>query len=142
MAAQPVDAHTQYANSSKSGIIGGQQGFCVHGGVTQTHSSHEVWTRMSNCLNFGTTWHAQYQEYYKTPVWGQPGTYCFYEGWYTSGHQAVFTNYYSYDIWSYCNNGFNVNVWLSIDSWQYSWRDYVGWLGGAWRPATNHCHCP
>lgn len=122
---------------------------CVDGAVVQNHGYHWMQTTAlggGRTCDWGPvrTWHTQYQEYYKTAVWGQPGTYCGFRGWNQSpdgGHvDYVLVN--NWDIWHMpCNNGAGVNVWISIDSWQYSWWNNT-WNGGAWRPATAHCHCP
>ncbi len=50
--------------------------------------------------------------------------------------------HYSWDIWHWCNYGGGTHVNIYVDSWQHSWHDVHGWIGGEWRPATKHCHCP
>ncbi len=140
----PQAANAHSTTATRNGIIGGEPGFCVYGGVTQTHSWHDVSTFASNCQNMVPVWHTQKQEYYKVAGGGQPGVFCFSEGWYQSpAKQNSFYKFYGWDIWHRCNNGLHVNVILTVDSWQFSWKsDWEGWRGGAWRPATSHCHCP
>lgn len=62
---------------------------------------------------------------------------------YSGQNVSTFIQTYNWDIWWQfpCNNGFNVNVVLTIDSWQYAAQGNV-WQGGVWQPATWHCHCP
>jgi hypothetical protein len=127
---------------SRSGIIGGVSGFCVHGNVSQNHGWHQVTTWKSNCSNAGNAWHEQYQQYFKRDLWGNPAQFCFDNGWHRSnGSVPNYTNHWPWDIWHWCNNGFNVHVNIFVDSWQQSWNG-AGWIQGAWRPATKHCHCP
>ena len=78
------------------------------------------------------------------PMGGGAGTFCFDEGWYQSpnGDSPTYNRFYGYDIGNWCNWG-GIHHWISIDSWQYSWKnDSEGYKGGARRPATWHCHCP
>jgi len=140
---QPATAHAP--EYTKSGIMYGEPGFCVHGAVTQGHSWHSIGTQMSNCQNVVSTWHAQYQEYYKVRPGDYYGRYCFYEPERQSNNQQSFSKLYTWDIWYWCNDGGGVNVMLTVDSWQWSWDGRAGnpgWKGNAWRPATSHCHCP
>lgn len=140
---EPASAHE--GENSRQGALIRQPGFCTNGFMWQKHTSHEITTWMTDCGVMHNTWHAQYQEYYKVPQANfglAPGVFCFEEGWHVSGHQGWLTMHYPWDIWHWCNNGINVNVVLTIDSWQMSWKNNVGWTGGAWRPGTWHCHCP
>jgi hypothetical protein len=122
-------------------IIGGTQGHCTHATVHQEHGFHWVSTKATNCAYYKNAAFRQAQHYYKQDLFGNPAVFCFSEGWFESPVQSNFYKYYPYDIWNRCNNGFNVNVRLYIDSWQYSL--YNGnWWGNAWAPATSHCHCP
>ena len=116
----------------------------MHGSVNQAHTWHDISTWRTNCQNIWPTWHAQLLEYYKTPRWGQPGTYCFNNGWHQSGQREnVMHRFWGFDIWHGCNNGGGVWVVLTVDSWQGSWDSNAGvWRIGSWRPATAHCHCP
>lgn len=136
----PAVAHD--AQRSRSGMIGGISGQCTQGGVTQDHTWHYIVTYVTNCSNQVQGWFAQYQEVYKSPGGGQPGTFCFSEGWFQSpAKQNSFARFYGDDMWGRCNLWPNPYTFISVDSWQYSWtNDYVGWVGGAWRPATFHCH--
>jgi hypothetical protein len=144
---RPANAHWVveggWPPGQRDGMIYGEQGFCVHGQVTQEHRWHQVSTHRRDCSDLRNTWHTQFQQYYKVWPWGAPGAFCFSEGWKESpDSRAVWTVHYPWDIWHWCNNGAGVNVILTIDSWQYSWQDGVGYKGGVWRPATRHCHCP
>lgn len=142
----PAEAHN--SEGKRQGRLFGSPTFCTFGTVVQNHGYHWVetsaWGGDRSCdRGAANTSHTQYQQYYKTAVWGQPGTYCGFEGWHMSGGgQPSFVKVYNWDIWHMpCNNGGGVNVWISIDSWQYSAWNGV-WNGGVWRPATAHCHCP
>ena len=141
----PQAASAHDSENRRNQRIFGEFGFCVNGAVTQNHGWHWVETFSTNCNNARDSWHAQYQEYFKAPQYGVPGDFCFSEGWHQSpdGNEPTFFNFYGWDIWNWCNNGAWVNVVLYVDSWQYSWKsDWDGWRGGAFRPATSHCHCP
>lgn len=117
-------------------------GFCVLGTVSQEHAWHYTNTSASICQAPAMrTNHIHYQEYYKTRVWGAPGELCWSEGWHEAFGAHVHHHFYGWDVGHMCNYG-GVNVWVSIDSWQFSARPNVGYLGGARRPATKHCHCP
>ena len=141
--AVPTPATADPAVRTKQGIIYGEPGFCVHGSVQQAHTWHSISTFRTNCSNNQATQHAQYQQYYKAPRWGAPGTFCFDEGWfYSAPNVSSMGRHYPWDIWYSCNNGGGTWVVLTIDSWQYSHKPNVGWRGGEWRPATAHCHCP
>jgi hypothetical protein len=107
--------------------------------VVQEHAWHKVSTFRSNCNNIRAAWHEQYQQYFKQGFWGGGAEYCFDNGWHRSnGAVNVYTNHWGWDIGHWCNyNGAHHNIY--VDSWQYSWDG--GWVGGAWRPATRHCHC-
>ena len=138
----PAAAHQQF-----NGSLRGPQlwpcsvaGHCVYGKVEQQHQFHKISTYATNCSNLKTTWHLQRQEYYKAPPGGGPGTYCTWEGYYESAKVVTFSRHYTWDIWYWCNNGFNVNVVIYIDSEQYSWDGT--YRGGFVRAATHHCHCP
>ena len=144
---QAVSAHPVveqgWPPGNRSGIIAGIQGFCVHAGVTQEHTWHSISTFATNCNNIRNAWHIQYQSYFKQDQWGNSAQHCFNEGWHQSPNaQQHFTRHYGWDIWWWCNYGAGTHVTLYVDSWQYSWHDVQGWIGGAWRPATRHCHCP
>ncbi len=124
-------------------IIGGITGFCVDGYVGQEHTNHRISTMASDCNYARSAWHAHYQEYYRQRLGGGGAQYCFTEGWHQSPDvQGYYDRHYFWDIWYGCKYGGGVNVQIYVDSWQYSWHDWHGWIGGAWRPATKHCHCP
>ncbi|MCA1704436.1 MAG: hypothetical protein LC808_14720 [Actinobacteria bacterium] len=145
VAPQPASAHT--SPYTRNGMIYGHPGFCVNGSVTQDHGWHSVGTITTDCRNAYQNWHRQYQRYYKGSPYGGPGEYCFTEGPHESpgwGEKA-FSRTYTWDIWNWCNYGYNHYVRIYIDSWQAAWDpNYtgIGWREGAWRPATSHCHCP
>lgn len=141
----PQPASADAGQYTRNGLVYGETGFCVQGGVTQAHSWHSVSTYMTNCQNNVSTWHAQYQQYYKVVPGAYYGRFCFSEPGKQSNNQAAFTNTYTWDIWNWCNDGPGVNVVLTVDSWQWSWDGRAGspgWKGNVWTPATSHCHCP
>lgn len=138
---QPATSHPSTEDRYRQ--VYSEPGFCVLANARQDHTWHRMETTTRNsCGAFATT-HTQYQQYYKVPTWGAPGTYCFSEGWHQSPPNVTsWVKFYDYDIWYWCNNGGGVNVWLSIDSWQYSYKPNYGFVGAPWRPASRHCHCP
>ncbi|MDQ3641041.1 MAG: hypothetical protein M3450_06135 [Actinomycetota bacterium] len=139
---QPASAHG--GSDYRGGQLSAEPGHCVYGEVFQTHASHEITTHRRTCQFTEATWHAQYQEYYKVWPGDSWGTYCFKEGWHESPNiQNSFSMHYSWDIWTWCNNGVDVHVVITIDSRQDSWKENWGYVWPPmWRPATEHCHCP
>lgn len=132
-------------------MLYGSSTFCTNGTVDQNRTWHYIPTAAyggNRACGRGltATQFAQAQSYYKTPLIGQPGTYCGSVGWiYSPTGIKTYQQFNNWDIWSYfgnaCNNGVGVNVYITIDSWQYAMENGV-WQGGVWRPATWHCRCP
>jgi hypothetical protein len=138
-----ADAHD--SSMTRNWMSGGRAGFCTQASVQQNHGWHQNSTSATNCNTWINADHAQYEEFYKVPPeqWGQPGTYCFNNGWFTDSNTGGMNRFYGWDIWNWCNNGGWVNVVITIDSWQFAAPPGTGaWIGGALRPATWHCHCP
>ncbi len=139
-------AQAHYNEEYREGWFNRDPELCTWGQMGQNHGYHTVTTSAwAGCANPKNTWFTQYQEYYKTTTWGAPGTYCGYRGWDQSptGDRSSWHRLFDWDIWHMpCNYGAGVHVWISIDSWQYAWTDSRGYLGGARRPFTKHCHCP
>ena len=130
----------------------GSSTFCVQGSVSQDHYWHSIFTSAQAPCTYANPrdpgYIGQYQEYYKEPYFGAPGTYCGSFGWvYNPNRTAGFYQQYNWDIWSHfgsaCNYGPGVNVTISIDSWQAAaYGPYWYGVNNPWRPATYHCHCP
>jgi hypothetical protein len=139
---QVAEAHP--VTHSRQVRVHGEFGFCVEAAATQEHAWHSITTSSTNCNNFRNSWHTHNLEYYKVPMAGGAGTFCFDNGWYQSAHanSAVYMNVFRWDIGNWCNYG-GIHHWITTDTWQYSWKnDWEGYKGGAVRPHTWHCHCP
>ncbi|MEO6628781.1 MAG: hypothetical protein ABIP03_09460 [Aquihabitans sp.] len=105
---------------------------------------HNNATFATNCSNVIRADHLQFESFYKVRVWGQPGIHCFDNGWFQDSNTNTMQRFWGWgwDIGNWCNDN-GAWEWITIDPWQYAAP--VGtnaWVGGALRPATNHCHCP
>lgn len=147
---------TQWAYVWKQPPTGWQTNYCTLANNGQNHGQHYMETivrglhgQSCNGNGYVKINHIVHKmEYYKTRVWGQPGQYCGTQGWYYNGiDDDHLVENRTWDIWSFCNYGVGIHVYLSVDTFQYTnghFEPVPGqyWYGRDFRPATVHCHCP
>lgn len=82
--------------------------------------------------------------------WFADGRYCAYvEEQRSDSTRYQYQTNVSQDVWYLgCNNGPGVNVYITMDTWNWAWsfreNRWVANYGGdpGQRPITGHCHCP
>lgn len=127
-----------------------QDQICVRADAEQDHNRSLVRTetRVARCTG-GINTNAPGDIRHRAE-WYADGRFCVYipeQRSPTTSYQ--FTSYVNEDVWyKGCNNGPGVNVYISMDTWNWAWSfrenrwvaDYGGNPGT--RPITGHCHCP
>lgn len=97
LAPQPASAH--WSEERRTREVWREQGYgCIEAKAMQNHVGHYSSTVAHNCNGASfSTWHGQYEDFYKTRTWGNPGEFCFREPWVGSPQTHNMHTFRSYD---------------------------------------------
>jgi len=141
----PQAAQAHYNETYGGRCVYLSNNFSVLGEARQYHGYSQYYTstktnQSSAYLNRNPGYIRNRAEYYAD------GRYCAYVGERSNSTVTYqLATYINQDIWPWCNNRSGVNVYITMDTWNWAafgsyW--YPNWGGGGIRPITGHCHCP